>query len=480
MSSIPSSRPARSLAARLTLWYTVAAFSVVLASTAYLYWALGRNLDREDDEFLADQIHILRGLLRDRPLDDSGIKQEVEWESSVRQYARVYIRILDEDGRTLAETPGMGELLPPGLFPTPVPAVAAPKAGSDVESSGGKSFRTLSARADVGRGGRSIRSVQVALDREEEKELLADFRVHILPLLGVSLMLSAFVGYRIARRGTRPVEEIAETAKRIRSTTLHERIRTAELPAELSALAGTLNEMLDRIEESFERLSRFSADIAHELRTPLGNLTGEVEVALGRDRTPAEYRGVLESCLEEAARLTRLVESLLFLARAEKPDSVLRTEAVDVGRELLAIRDFYEAAAVEAGIELRTNILAELPGRIDRTLFQRAIGNLLENALVYSPEGGVVTLSALREDGYIRIEVADTGRGIAPEHLPHVFDRFYRADRSRTAATGGAGLGLAIVKTIGALHGGTVEISSEVGKGTRVALRLPMEMMTKT
>src|SRR5262249_7366571 len=145
----------------------------------------------------------------------------------------------------------------------------------------------------------------------------------------------------------------AETTRRIRSTTLHERVELAGLPAELSVLAGTFNEMLDRLEESFTRLARFSADIAHELRTPVNNLRGEAEVALGKARAPEEYREVLGSCLEECGRLSRIIDSLLFLARAESPETQIAREWIDVGRELAVVRDFYEAAAGEAGVTLR-------------------------------------------------------------------------------------------------------------------------------
>ena len=251
------------------------------------------------------------------------------------------------------------------------------------------------------------------------------------------------------------------------------------LPSELASLAATMNDMLARLEEAFARLSRFSADIAHELRTPLNTLRGETEVALGKARTPEEYREVLGSCLEEYGRLSKLIDSLLFLARAENPGTQVHREDFDVARELGTVREFYEAAAGEKGIALDVRAPAGIVAGLDRTLFQRAAGNLIENALAHTARGGTVTLAASRENGSIRVEIADTGCGISPEHLPFVFDRLYRADRSRTAATGGAGLGLAIVKSIAELHGGTASISSEPGKGTRVTLLLPSSM-TKT
>jgi two-component system heavy metal sensor histidine kinase CusS len=315
--------------------------------------------------------------------------------------------------------------------------------------------------------------VQVALDRRQEEDLLAGYRRNLCLVLGGALLACAAGGYRIARRGIRPVEQVTALARRVRPTALGERVTTAGLPAELLALAGTFNDMLDRLEESFGRLARFSSDIAHELRTPVNNLRGEVEVALGKARTPEEYSEVLGSCLEECGRLTRLIDSLLFLARAESPKTQVTREPVDVGRELEAVREFYEPAAAEAGVRLR--VAAEGAGlaRVDRALLQRAIGNLVENALRHTPSGGAVTLVAGPAAGGVRLEVADTGCGIAAEHLPHVLDRFYRADRARSAAAGGVGLGLAIVKGIVEMHGGSVAVASEPGRGTRVTLLLP-------
>lgn len=464
-----SSKSARSgsLAVRLTVWYTASAFAVVLAASGSLYWALVDNLEREDAESLADQVDVLRILLREYPGDLRVLKQEVEVETVGRKNPRLLLRILGPDGRVLTETPGMARELPSGAFPSPEDGRVA-----DLRAALGTSFEVLAARAEG-------HVIQVALDATREEQLLASFRLRMFPILAAALVLSALVGHRIARRGIRPVVEITETARRIRSSTLDERIPEGGLPSELSSLAETMNGMLARLEEAFARLSRFSADIAHELRTPLNNLRGTAEVALGKARTPEEYREVLGSCLEECARLSRLIDSLLFLARAEDPGTQIRRERVDLAGELSSLCAFYGAAAAEKGVTLEARATDGLSASLDRTLFQRAAGNLIENALAHSSSGGTVTLRAEREDGRVRVEVADTGCGIAPEHLPHVFDRLYRADRSRAAETGGAGLGLAIVKSIAELHGGSASVSSEPGKGTRVVLLLPAEM-TKT
>jgi two-component system heavy metal sensor histidine kinase CusS len=282
------------------------------------------------------------------------------------------------------------------------------------------------------------------------------------------------VGYQIARRGIRPVQEMATTARHISSTNLRERILAEGYPFELASLANTFNQMLDGLEESFERISRFSADIAHDLRTPVNNIRGEAEVAVARARSADEYREVIESCLEEAVRLSDLIGDLLFLARADSPLIHLRRERVDVGELLGGVRDYYEASAADGGVSLTTTLADEpVIAELDRTLLQRAVGNLVSNALAHTPPGGAVVLGMNADFSTIRIEVSDTGAGIPAEALPRVFDRFFRVDSSRSQGSGGTGLGLAIVQSIAQLHGGKAEISSQPGQGTRVKLHMP-------
>src|SRR6202034_2401441 len=273
---------------------------------------------------------------------------------------------------------------------------------------------------------------------------LARYRHRFWLILLGTLAISPLVGYQIARRGIRPVRERGATARHISSTTLHERIQPEGYPSELASSAATFNKMLERLEESFERISRFSADIAHDLRTPVNNIRGEAEVALARARTIDEYRDVLESSLEEAVRLSDLIGNLLFLARAESPLTHLHLERVDIAELLRGMCEYYEASAADGGISLTTAAGAEsLIAELDRTLVQRAIGNLVANAIAHTPSGSSVVLAAHSEASAVYVEVTDTGVGIPPEALPRVFDRFFRVDFSRSQASGGTGLGLA-------------------------------------
>jgi two-component system, OmpR family, heavy metal sensor histidine kinase CusS len=451
-----------SLAGRLTLWYAASSFVLLVAFAGFVYWALILKLEGEDDQFMAEKVEVVRVLLRDRADVPAVLPADGGWAAS-----SIYLRVLSADGRALLTTAGM-DALPPELFPQaqgPGPIRPEERRLPD-----GRFFRVASVRAAGVGDGRPPSLIHVAMDRTHEMKVLAAYRWYLAAALASAVLACSALGYRIARHGLRLVVDIAATASRIRSSTLNERIDPADLPAELRTLADTFNAMLDRLEQSFARLRQFSADIAHELRTPVNNMRGEIEVALGKSRTGEEYREVLGSSLEECGRLAGMIDSMLFLARAENPRTLLAREPVDVAAELVKVREFYEASAAEAGVRLEvtgTPVVANL----NRPLFQRAMANLVANALAHTPPGGTVTLTASAEDGAARVEVADTGRGIAASHLPHVFDRFYRVDGARSA--GGAGLGLAIVRSVVEMHGGRVEIASEVGRGTRVVMTFP-------
>jgi two-component system, OmpR family, heavy metal sensor histidine kinase CusS len=461
-----------SIAARLALWYTAATFVLVAIATGLLYWVLVTNVDREDDQFMVDTVQIMRALIRERPGDVAALRQEVDWEGTARRYARVFVRVLNEDGALIVETPGATAIM--ARHPLrPADGSTEPGPGIDTTSPAGAPYRMLAAWAPLGSEGRERRLIQIALDRTTERQLLAEYRSRLWAVLAVALMASALVGYTIARRGMAPVEAIAGTARRIGSSTLSARIPIDGLPGELSSLAKTFNDMLDRLEDAFARLSSLSADLAHELRTPINNLRGEIEVALGKPRGAAEYQDTLASVLEEASRLSQMIDGLMFLARAENPETQINRTRVDVRRELRGVCEFYEPAAAEAGVTLDVVDAETVPATFDRTLVQRALGNLILNAVTHTPPGGHVRLSVRRGDGAVRIDVADTGAGIAAEHLNRVSGRFYRVDASRSSLSGGLGLGLAIVASIMKVHGGSMEIASTPGSGTTVTLIFP-------
>ena len=469
---VPVARLWRTLAFRLSAAYALAGLFLVFFATASLYIVLVRELEKSTDLFLADKVHVLRTLLRDRPEDADALREEIELESAARQYEQFYIRLLNGRNTPVLTTPGMAEQL--DMAQLTVQTHSHPGRTIAMKGKNGRPFRVISVPSPVGLNVIETDTLQIAIDVSQKEALLARFRFWFWGILLATFALFPWIGFQIARRGIRPVEEMATTARHISSTNLRERIVPEGYPFELASLASTFNQMLDRLEESFERISRFSADIAHDLRTPVNNIRGEAEVALARARSAQEYREVIDSCLEEAERLSDLIGDLLFLARAESPLTHLRCELVNVGELLGGVREYYEASAADGGVSLTTT-LTEQPviAELDRTLLQRAVGNLVSNALAHTPRGGTVQLEAKADPSAVHIEVSDTGAGIPAEALPRVFDRFFRVDSSRSQGSGGTGLGLAIVQSIALLHGGRAEISSQLGQGTRVTLRIP-------
>jgi two-component system, OmpR family, heavy metal sensor histidine kinase CusS len=460
-----------SLALMLAVWYTASSFLIVAAITALLYFGLAENLRKLSEQIMADELDVCRALIQARSNDSHALREEVEIDSAVRRYQKFYIRVMNDSGRALFTTPGMDR----EMSAARIAREAAQQNGRVfwLKAASGKPYRAVVARVSRDSGDKEPWNIQLTMDLSQEVEVLSQHRILIWIVLALAAILCPRAGIAAARWGTRPLREVSETARSISSSTLNERIRTEGYPSEIASLAGTFNAMLQRLEDSFVRLSRFSADIAHELRTPVNNIRGESEVALARPRTIEEYRETLGSCLEESVRLSELIESLLFLARSESPGDHLKRTRQNIGTLLSSVQEYYDAAASEAGVRLHLDCEGEVIGDVDGPLLQRALGNLVSNALAHTPAGGTVLLTAVQQSQHVRIEVRDTGSGIPSESLPKVFDRFYRADSARTRHSGGSGLGLSIMRQIVFLHGGDVKIESETSLGTTVSLTLP-------
>lgn len=460
-----------SLASHLMGWYACSAFSLVLAASGLLYWGLTHAFEYGDDGTLVDRVNALRWALQHRKDAITEIEAELqsEWEELTAPH--IYLRVVGDGQKIIVESRQMARLLPVGSAPT-VPESGKPTAISRIVGPSGRAFRAMAAPV-TGTQDSDRWTMQIALDITEEQEVLQAYRIALSSILLGSAFISLVFGYRITQKGLRPLADIIWTTTTIGSSTLNERIHAEGLPAELRTLATNFNNMLQRLDESFGRLSRFSGDIAHELRTPINVLRGEAEVALSKPRSPEEYRRVLVSCLAECSEMTRIVDALLFMARAEHSIYPLNRESVEVGPELENIVDFYEAAASEKGVDLRWQSPNGLTVNVDRVLFRRALSNLVANAVMYTPSGGSVLVTASANNGAVRIDVSDTGIGIDREHLKHVFDRFQAVGRPRITALGGTGLGLGIVKSVMAAHHGTVSVTSERGVGTCVTTTFP-------
>jgi two-component system heavy metal sensor histidine kinase CusS len=440
------SRPWR-IETRLTLWFGVAACALAGAVAGANYWLLETQRTQDADEWMAGTAQSLHKKPDKTTVGDLG------WGDD-----DLMIRVIGPDGQVRFESPAMDRLLAPDTFPEPS-AVGTDWSGD------GKWYRLLSYRIDGW-------TYQLASDQTHDQDLFARYRQNLLFAIVPTVALGLVGGYVLARRGLRPLREVTAAVRVVSPSRLGDRIPVAALPAELLALADAFNGVMDRLQEAFTRLDQFSADIAHELRTPVHNLRGGVEVAMARDRTPAEYRRTLDGVLAEADRLNRLIDRLLLLARIEDPRRALSLEPTDISGELDAIREFFDPSAAAAQVAVRVDAPAGLSAWLDRALLQRAMSNLVGNALAHTPAGGTVTLSAAAGPAEITLAVADTGTGISAEDLPRLFDRYHRSARAKADGRG-VGLGLAIVQRVVELHGGVVAVESEPGRGTTIRLTFP-------
>ena len=273
------------------------------------------------------------------------------------------------------------------------------------------------------------------------------------------------------QRGLSPLHQFRQVASQVSTLDLNHRIPLENLPHELSELARSINFMLHRLDGGVQQLSQFSDDLAHELRSPISNLMGKAQVTLSRKRPPEEYKAVLESCTEELGRVTRIVSDMLFLAQVSHPASLVPFERIDLEHEARRVVDLFSIAAEEKGIAIDIQGAGCTVG--DKLMIQRAISNLISNAVRHSPHKTTVSLLIERKSEAVSLSVSNPGIGIPPQHIPHLFERFYRVDTSRSRAEGSTGLGLAIVRSIMSLHQGSVEASSVPGSYTVFRLMFP-------
>ena len=297
----------------------------------------------------------------------------------------------------------------------------------------------------------------------------------IFAMIGV-LILAGLGGLFLADRVLRPVERITKTAQKIEGSDLSQRI-DVKTDDELGRLAVTLNEMIGRLEESFNRQRQFTADASHELRTPLAIMQAEATLALSKERAPDDYRKSLETISQESDYMSAVIGKLLFLARSDAGKEQLNFEDVDLKEVITGLAANIEVLAQDKGIKFTVDAKDDVDVSGDKVKLRQLFTNILENAVRYTPADGKISVSLLEKESNAVVSISDTGIGIPPEHLPHIFERFYRVDKARARADGGVGLGLAIAKIIVESHKGKIEVESEVGKGTTFIISIPAKVI---
>lgn len=460
----PSGIPLR---IRLTLWYTASLALILFLFALFLYLQLERSLLTQVDmglEIAAAQAFI--------NLDQEGGRLAFQNVDENRETLRllnddIVIYLLAPDGSAWGR---LGS-------PDEAPMIGTPTAGYTTMLADKEQWRVYNRPVSIGRAAGWLQVVQ---ELEPVEQTLQSLLRQIVFGLPVALVLAGVGGFFLASRALRPIDQITRTAQDINVNDLHQRINYTGPADEVGRLATTFDHMLARLETAFERERRFTGDASHELRTPLTALKGRIGVTLGKPRQRTAYVETLQEMEQQVDRLIRLSSDLLFMARLDQ-------RQYDESSERIVLCDFMGAIVAQVrplaeanSIDLTENIPADIVIQGQTDLLIRLFLNLLDNAVKYTPVNGRVTIQAQKQGQNVQIAISDTGPGIAAEHLPYLFERFYRVEGARTRrrehnGQAGAGLGLAIAHEIVRAHGGNLSVESEVGQGTIIIVELPAD-----
>lgn len=459
-------RPRPSLTLRLALLYAGSTLTVIIAVAFYMLHVVDLHFVAEDAEEMRGKLELSSRLLAKAQADGALDTLPFQLDDALVGHHHLTLAIHRDGASWYANGHAT---LPPALLAAAAPT---PRQAALVQwQDGSAHYRGLALRAGEPAG----HVIAVAVETGHHREFLADLRLALAGVVAAAGLAAALLGWAVARAGLAPVRQMANHAGSITAERLDERLAADAAPAELRELATAFNAMLDRLRDSFRRLSEFSADLAHEMRTPVSNLMTQTQVTLAQARGVEEYREVLASNLEEYERLARMIADMLFLAKADQGLIVPMREPVDLGAEIDGLFEFYEALAEEAGVRLVREGTAGVVG--DRLMLRRAVSNLLSNAIRHTARDGIVrvAVSPAPTPGAVSIAVENPGEPLATEQLERLFDRFYRADSARRPGESGgegAGLGLAISRSIALSHGGELSART-LCAGNRFELRVP-------
>ncbi|MFW6162628.1 MAG: sensor histidine kinase [Planctomycetota bacterium] len=464
-----------SLRSRLVLWYTgVFAVSGALLVTALhglTTHRMRREMHRETEGQWEEWRRLTLDQLEQLPELEREIRLEIETERQDRLVYRLWDAAEQRDCLVLAD-PGVKHLADLLAAATPV---AAPPDALHTARIGvpGRRYPYLVLSGALDEGAHRHLILQAHLDLRHTYRREADQRRYLLMILAGVVLLAGAGGWFLASRSLKPIDDTVAELSRIQSRNLGERLRVGAAGDELDRLRAAINGMLDRIETAFSRLESFTADAAHELRSPIAALECRLEVALNKARDQADYQAALGDALEQTNALAALAENLLLLARMDAQDAGSANQPVPLGPLLADLIEPFAVLAEQQDVALDLAADRSVTVSGDPVLLRRLFGNLVDNALRYTPPGGRVTVTVAPADHGAKVTVADTGIGVPPEALEHIFDRFYRSDPSRSRDGGGAGLGLSIARRVAELHRGRVDLRSTPGKGTTATVWLP-------
>ncbi|MDE3200509.1 MAG: heavy metal sensor histidine kinase [Acidobacteriota bacterium] len=466
-----------SLRARLTIWYSLTLAAILLVFNVLFYHALNIVVDRSLTQELRQRFTILNNHVQIR----SGVLQIVtnpanRDENYLVQLASRYLQIYRlPEGDLILQSRDL-ELIGARLTPVQVRQIAKTGEFNDVQI-GRERFRFHNAIYPSDEGHTFLVRIGIPLIPAENARAGFLYALFLLSPLGV--ILAGLMGWNMAGRALHPIKGVAIAARNIDIDQLEQRLPLSGAGDEVDDLVRSFNETLSRLENSVAQMKQFTASISHELRTPLTVLRGESEVALLEKYSVDDYRQLLSSQLEEFEKLSSMVNDLLLLANAEAGDIVLAQRDVDLSELVLSLAEQLEPVANSHGVEIQTDIPANIHICGDASWLERAVLNLIDNAIKFTPHGHI-SLSLRQDTKQTLLRIEDTGIGISQEALPHIFDRFYRAEQSRSKGTPGVGLGLALVRWIIEKHSGRITVESEPARGTRFTMILPSTSANST
>lgn len=455
-----------SITTRLTLLFAIVSSGVLLAFSAIVISAIEKHFVEQDTEALHGKMILVESAVaRVRAPEELQALGQLLHDAFVGHDDLVVV-VLAPDGTTLHASADTA---------FPLDQVRRIAAGGRADTfdwqAGDKEYRGLAKTIRSGIPSAEPIVVAVAIDIDHHATFMVRFGKTLSALATAAALTCGLLGWLIAHRSLAPLRQMKEQASAVTANRLDTRLPEASIPVELAGLTQTLNQMLERLEDAFKRLSDFSSDLAHELRTPITNLTTQTQVALSMPRDAQSYRETLGSNAEEFEHLSRMISDMLFLAKADHGLMLPSTTDIEIKREVVELLDFYDALAEERQVALSVDGDGQITG--DRLMVRRAISNLLSNALRHTPRNGRISVHIHSADTHTHVTVENTGQAIAAEDLPHLFDRFYRADKARThTSSEGTGLGLAITKAIVTAHRGHVEVTSSA-RGTSFTLIFP-------
>jgi two-component system heavy metal sensor histidine kinase CusS len=451
----------------LTLLFVIASSAVLLALGLVIASSVEKHFEEQDMEVLTGKMALARHTLEQMKSEEDLTRVTHLLDNSLVGHHGLDVIVFSLNHEVMFTTPNAN-------FPLDlVAASAARKPLRPVTwTLKGQTYRGIAAELQTGVSERSRVIVAVAIDIAHHQAFMRSFLRTLWLFVAGAAALTGVLGWAAARRGLAPLRAMREQTQGVTAQHLSYRLPVESAPVELAELAQSLNEMLARLEEAFLRLSDFSSDIAHELRTPVSNLMTQTQVALSRARSADDYRSILESNAEEFEHMARMISDMLLLAKAENGLVVPSREALHLTAEVLALFDYYDAVAEEKGLHL----ILEGDGEVsaDRLMLRRALGNLLSNAVRHSGVNTTVRVRISASPDAVSIGMENTGDAIPHAYLERVFDRFFRVDPSRQRSSEGTGLGLAITKSIVLAHGGTISAAS-TGAVTTFTIKLPRE-----